>query len=105
MPVVQTGGAGEAVIHRSLIWVSELVDRELVTVLAPAAVQIAFDGREIDVVIAAAEVGAVEQIEQNIEADDLQCRNKIALFCSPLRRRRKIDVRRGRQRRVDRLRQ
>ncbi len=91
-------------VHRSLIRMPELINRELVTVLVPAAVQIAFNGREIDIVIAAAEVGAVEQIEQNIEADDLQRRDQIAFFCSPLRRR-EIDVRRGRRRRVDRLRQ
>jgi hypothetical protein len=105
LPIIQTGGSRESVVHRSLIGMPKLIDRELVTVNVPASVQVAFDRREIDIVIAAAVVGAVEKIQQEIEADNLQRWDKVALLYSPRRRRgSEIEVRSGRRSRAGILR-
>ena len=93
-------------VHGSLIGVPQLIDRELVTVDAPAAVQVAFDGREIGIEIAAAIVGAVEKIQQRVKADDFQSWNKVTFLCAPRgRRHREINITSGTRGRVGRLRQ
>src|SRR6185295_567599 len=78
-PVAQARRAREAVVHRSLIRVAELVDVVRVGVGDPAALEVALDRRQAGVVIVALEGAPVELVQQQVEADDLERRDAVAL--------------------------
>src|SRR6185503_18885330 len=82
LPVAQSGRAREAVVHRALVGVAELVGPERIVVGAPAAAQVLPDRGRADGVIAAAAAAAeipVVPVEQDVEADNFQGRNVVAL--------------------------
>ena len=83
-PVIETGRSREAVIHRSLVRMSQLIGRERIAILVPSTVQIAPDRRQVALVVVA-DVIAVVQVEENVEADDLE-RRKDIVHIVPVRR-------------------
>jgi len=84
-PEIEARGARETVVHRPLIRMPELVDRERIVVDDPAVMQIASDRREVRVVILAGGV-PVGQIQQDVETEDLERRKKVTLARLDIRR-------------------
>src|SRR6202007_933123 len=70
-PEIEPRGAREAVVHRSLVGMPELVHGERIAIDHPARAQVAADGVDVGIEIAAAEIAAVELVQEEIEADDL----------------------------------
>src|SRR5439155_6774818 len=88
LPVVEARGSCESVIHRPLVGMSELVGLEWIAVHDPAAVQVASDRREVTVVVAVE--WPVDEVYEDIEADDLERGDEIAF--SRLDRGRSIEL-------------
>src|SRR5262249_54587532 len=82
-PETKPRGAGESVVHRSLVGMAELVDGEAIAVDDPWAAQVALDRREARIEIAAAEYGSIGEIQERVEAHDLERRNQITLVSTP----------------------
>eukprot|EP01136_Pigoraptor_vietnamica_P029142 Opistho-1_new@87099 len=78
-PVAQAARAGGPVVQRALVGVGELVDVERVVVDHPGPAQVAADRRAADVVIGRAAEAPVVAVQQEVEADDLQRRDDVAL--------------------------
>src|SRR6185369_9307662 len=77
-PVAESRRAREAVIDRALVRVRELVDVERIVVGSPAAAQLPADRlhRDVVVLLVAAEV-VVGAVEEEVEADDLERRQRV----------------------------
>src|SRR5690242_13370163 len=82
-PESETRRSRERVVHRSLVGVTELIDVERVGVDDPAAVQVVADRVQVACEIITEHVPVI-LIQKEVEADDLECGNRVAFAAAIL---------------------